>query len=88
MPSAFEPNRSDTDTGDKVRFQVSDIFLPSSAGLSAALNEEPELEGTIVDFSDSGSKARYFAVVEVVKTHSLIVPVEKLEVVETPSRES
>jgi hypothetical protein len=75
-----------------VRFQVSDIFLPNSGGLSTALSEEPEpeleLEGTIVDFSDSGSQARYFAVIEVVKTHSLIVPVEKLEVVEAFSRKA
>jgi hypothetical protein len=76
----------DTDTGDKVRFQGSNIFLPGAAGCSAALSEEPELEGTIVGFSDLGPKPRYFAVIEVVMRHSLIVPVEKLEVVKTASR--
>lgn len=75
-----------TDTGDKVRFQGASIFLPGAAGCSAALNEEPELEGTIVGFSDSGSRARFFAVIEVVKRHSLIVPVEKLELVEAAWR--
>jgi hypothetical protein len=85
----FETNlRSefDTEIGDKVRFQGANIFLPGAGGWSAALSEEPELEGTIVGFSDSGSKPSYFAVIEVVERHSLIVPVEKLEVVKAASR--
>ena len=49
----------------------------------AAIPEETELEGTIVDFSDSGLKSRFFAVIEVVRTQSLIVPVDKLEVIKT-----
>ena len=69
-----------------MRFQGANIFLPGAAGWSAALSEEPELEGTIVGFSDSGSKAGFFAVIEVVKRHSLIVPVEKLELVEAAWR--
>jgi hypothetical protein len=36
------------------------------------------VEGTVVEFSDSGSRARYFAVVEVVTTRRVVVPVEKL----------
>jgi hypothetical protein len=74
-----------TNKGDKVRFHVSDIFLPNAGGVLIASPEESELEGTIVDFSDSGPNVRYFAVVEVVKTQSLIVPVERLDVVETSS---
>jgi hypothetical protein len=70
-----------------VRFRGSNIFLPGAAGWSAALSEEPELEGTIVGFSDSGSKPRYFAVIEVVKRHTLIVPVEKLDVVKPAARQ-
>jgi len=62
---------------------VSDIFLPSPGGALAAIPEETELEGTIVDFSDSGLKSRFFAVIEVVRTQSLIVPVDKLEVIKT-----
>jgi len=64
-----------------VRFQVSDVFLPSSGGALPSILEETELEGTIVDFSDSGLRSRFFAVIEVVRTQSLIVPVDKLEVI-------
>ena len=67
---------------------MSDVFLPNPGGVMIASPEETELEGTIIDFSDSGPKVRYFAVVEVVKTQSLIVPVERLDIVKTvsPSR--
>jgi len=78
----------DTYAGDRVRFHVTDVFLLSSGSSLPALPEGTELEGTILDFSDSGQKARYFAVVEVVITQSLIVPVQKLEVVETSPRNS
>jgi hypothetical protein len=64
-----------------VRFQIADVFLPNPGAVFAALPEETELEGTIVDFSDSGLKSRFFAVIEVVKTQSLVVPLEKLEVI-------
>lgn len=50
-------------------------------------SEETELEGTIVDFSDSGHKTRYFAVIDVVRTQALVVPVERLEVIETSTPE-
>jgi len=39
------------------------------------------------DFSDSGTKSRYLAVIEVVRTQSLIVPVQSLEAVESSTRE-
>jgi hypothetical protein len=66
--------------GDKVRFRLSDVFLPSPSGTLPIAEPGEELEGTITDFSDSGQKPRYFALVEVVRTQSLIVPVDKLEV--------
>jgi len=42
---------------------------------------EEKVEGTIVDFSDSGSKPRHFAVIDVIRRRAVVVPVEKLEVV-------
>jgi hypothetical protein len=63
-----------------VRFHVTDIFLPNPGGVLVAA-QEAELEGTIVGFSDSGLKSRFFAVVEVIRTQSLVVPMEKLEVI-------
>lgn len=43
----------------------------------------PVLEGTIRDFSDAGANPRVFAVIEITLRHSLVVPVEKLRVVES-----
>lgn len=64
-----------------MRFRFSDVFLPSSDELQAALLEQDEVEGTIVDFSDSGAKPRAFAVVEVCRKQTVIVPVFKLQIV-------
>ena len=68
-----------TRAGDKVRFQIADVFLPSAGAVFAAMPTDSQLEGTIVGFSDSGLKTRFFAVVEVVRVQSLVVPIEKLE---------
>lgn len=40
------------------------------------------VEGTVVDFSDSGAKARYFAIVDVITRYAVVVPVSKLEVLQ------
>ena len=40
-----------------------------------------KVEGTVIDFSDSGSKPDFFAVVDVVRRRTVVVPVEKVEVV-------
>jgi hypothetical protein len=58
------------------------VFLPTAEELFKPLSPDSEVEGTIVDFSDSGPKPRAFAVIEVVKKHTVIVPVSGLEVVE------
>jgi hypothetical protein len=39
---------------------------------------DSEAEGTIVDFSDSGLAPRAFALVEMVYTQTVVVPVSKL----------
>jgi hypothetical protein len=68
-----------TQAGDKVRFRMSDVFLPTPEAVLAAPTMEEVLEGTIVDFSDSGQKTRVFALVDVIRRQALVVPVEKLE---------
>lgn len=40
-----------------------------------------EVEGTVVDFSDSGSFTRVFAVVEIVHKQTVIVPIQSLRVI-------
>jgi len=78
-----EERRKPTQTGDKVRFRVSDVFLPSQDALRFTSIGEDELEGTIVDFSDSGQNSRVFAVIDVVRTKTVVVPVEKLQTLPT-----
>ena len=61
-----------------MRFRTADIYLPAPAELWAPPPDETELVGSIVDFSDSGSVLQAFAVVEVVRSQTVIVPVGKL----------
>ena len=63
-----------------MRFHVQDVFLPSPEGVCAPLAADTEVEGTILSFSDSGPRPQAFAVVEVVRRQTLIVPVEKLTI--------
>jgi hypothetical protein len=77
-PQAEKEGRNPTQTGDKVRFRVLDVFLPSPESAFAPPSAEEELEGTVVDFSDSGQKARVFALIDVVRKQTVVVPVEKL----------
>jgi hypothetical protein len=64
-----------------VRFRISDVFLPSSEEVFSALAPDALLEGVVVSFSDAGSELRVFAVVDVVRRQSLVVPVNKMTVV-------
>jgi len=61
---------------------ISDAYLPESEEARSALADGSELEGTVIDFSDSGSLARAFALVEVVRKQTVVVPVEKLKLLE------
>ena len=68
-------------------FRVSDVFLPNAEELLSPLSPDGKVEGTIIDFSDSGSKPRAFAVVEVVSRQTMVVPVERLKLVLPPASE-
>lgn len=65
--------------GDTVRFQVADIFLPARDDLPKSLITTDLLEGTVVNFSDSGLLPRAFAVIDVIAHQSVVVAVEKLQ---------
>ena len=71
-----------TQKGDRVRFSISEAFLPTQEELVALASPNEKVEGTVINFSDSGSKAGYFAVVDVIRRWAVVVPVEKLEVVQ------
>ncbi|HEV2387317.1 MAG TPA: hypothetical protein VGS20_08685 [Candidatus Acidoferrales bacterium] len=62
-------------------FRLSDVFLPSWEEAPGSLPDAEEIEGTVVDFSDSGSLACVFAVVEIVRRQTVIVPIERLRLV-------
>ncbi len=70
---------SATQKGCTVRFHVADVFLPNVEELLAAFREQEELEGVVIDFSDSGSKTNAFAVIEVIQKGTVVVPVDKLK---------
>jgi hypothetical protein len=70
-----------TRQGDRVRFCLSDAFLPSAEELVVFAMPDEKVEGTVIDFSDSGSKPDYFAVVDVVRRRTVVVSVEKVEIV-------
>ena len=56
--------------------------MPTLDDLPKALTTAPVLEGTVREFSDSGPQPRVFAVIEVTLRQTLVVPVEKLQVME------
>ncbi len=64
-----------------MKFHVSDAFLPSPAELHAAFSGAEELEGTVIDFSDSGKTHRAFALIEVTQQRTVIIPTRRLEMV-------
>lgn len=67
--------------GDRVTFRVADVFLPEPAEVLASLTEEVEANGEVVEFSDSGSALRVFAVVRITCAQSVILPVSALRVI-------
>ena len=73
--------RLSTRKGDRVTFRIADAFLPDAEALRATFSESSELEGTVVDFSDSGEASRVFALVEVIQRHTVVLPVDKLRFV-------
>jgi hypothetical protein len=56
--------------------------LPGVEELPLVASPGESVEGTVVDFSDSGSKSRYFAIVDVITRYAVVVPVSKLEVLQ------
>ena len=64
--------------GERVRFRISDIFLATPDEVIPELSNAEELEGTVLDFSDSGLEVDVFALVEISGKRTLVVPVKKL----------
>ncbi|HLJ27801.1 MAG TPA: hypothetical protein VKY85_13905 [Candidatus Angelobacter sp.] len=73
---------STADIGDLVRFRIADVFLPEPAEVLASLTIEAETNGVVVEFSDSGSQPRAYAVVQIKPQQKVLLPVEALRVVD------
>ena len=59
-------------------FSIKSAFLPGAEETLRALTLDSRVEGKVTGFSDSGQEQRCFAVVEVVRKISVIVPVSEL----------
>ena len=70
-----------TRKGDRVRFSITDVFLPGAEELVDLSTSSELVEGIVVNFSDSGSQSRIFAVIDVISRSTVVVPVDKLAVV-------
>ena len=74
----FPARKVKTHIGDQVKFSIENVFLPDPEETLKALSLSSEVEGTIVGFSDSGTQSRAFAVVDVVRRQTVVVPVDKV----------
>ena len=68
--------------GDRVSFRISDVFLPEPAEVLASLTAEAETHGVVVEFSDSGSSPRAYAVVRITPQQAVLLPVSALHVLD------
>jgi len=68
--------------GDRVRFRISDVFLPEPSEVLANLTADVETNGVVVEFSDSGSSPRAYAVVRITPQQAVLLPVSALRVLD------
>jgi hypothetical protein len=66
--------------GDRVSFQISDIYIPEPREVLATLTIETLTEGVVIEFSDSGQRPRAYAVVQISGQQSVLLPVDALRV--------
>ncbi len=77
MPTASTPQ-----VGDRVSFRISDVFLPEPPEVLASLTVEAETNGVVVEFSDSGSSPRAYAVVQITPKQKVVLPVGALQILD------
>jgi hypothetical protein len=68
--------------GDRVSFSVSDVFLPEPSEVLVNLTADVTAEGVVVEFSDSGSTPRAYAVVRITPLQQVLLPVSTLHVLD------
>jgi hypothetical protein len=67
--------------GDRVSFRLADVFLPEPSEVMANLTTEVEANGVIVEFSDSGSDQRAYAVVRISANQAVLLPMAAIHVI-------
>ncbi|HUI83239.1 MAG TPA: hypothetical protein VL240_03400 [Candidatus Binatia bacterium] len=63
-------------------FRISDVFLPEPSEVLANLTPEVETHGVVVEFSDSGSSPKAYAVVRITPQQAVLLPVSALRVLD------
>lgn len=76
MPTRFGPKE-----GDRVSFRIADVFLPEPEETLASLTVDTVAQGTVVEFSDSGTQTRTYAVVEITPRQKVLVPMSAIQIV-------
>jgi len=66
--------------GDRVSFTIADVFLPEPSEVLAKLTADVKTEGVVIEFSDSGSVPRAYAMVQITAQQAVLLPVNKLHV--------
>jgi hypothetical protein len=66
--------------GDRVSFRITDVFLPDPSEVLANLTADVEMNGVIVEFSDSGNDQRVYAVVRISPQQAVLLPVTAIRV--------
>jgi len=74
-------NSEEAQIGDRVSFRIADVYLPEPVEVLAALTPDVEANGVVVEFSDSGSSPRVYALIRITAHQSVLLPVEALRIV-------
>ena len=75
---AHMPTESPVGIGDRVCFRIADVYLPEPAEVLARLTLDVEANGVVVEFSDSGSSPRAYALVRITAYQSVLLPIAAL----------
>jgi hypothetical protein len=70
--------------GDRVSFSISEVFLPEPSEVLANLTADVRTEGVVVEFSDSGSVPRAYAMVRITPQQMVLLPISALRVLNCP----
>jgi len=74
--------------GDRVSFSISDVFLPEPSEVLAKLTVEARTEGEVMEFSDSGTVPRAYAMVRITPQQLVLLPVSALQVLNHQDKEA